>query len=235
VLKCAGLRQKETRRIQFKHGTTSFITSHCKIARLVVSNRCYYFECPLTESNQRALITDRTYLSPVMGSPILTNYCRPEIHGKILRTHSMGRCDYKRPILCARRFHRQQLHDESESDNSSGLVHYNIETSDESPVEGNNDAEDSGDDDSEVEEFGNKDNAAEKSDDQVDDYDPSTIPEVRSKRWFVQGPRDVYYVGLALNEKGNPSRSIQEEPRIQINALNEVPNLKRLFEGYNMY
>ncbi|MCE2056029.1 hypothetical protein HAX54_043938 [Datura stramonium] len=40
--------------------------------------------------------------------------------------------------------------------------------------------------------------------------------------------------GLALNEKGNTSRSIQEEPKIQINVLNEVQKLKRFFD-YNMY
>ncbi|MCE0481644.1 hypothetical protein HAX54_039532 [Datura stramonium] len=137
---------------------------------------------------------------------------------------------------------RRHPRDESKSDSSSGLdVHYNIETSDESLVvplgqkEGNDDAEESGDDDSEAEMSGNKDNAAEKSDDQVDEFDPATTLEARSERWFVQVSRDMYYAGVAFNEKGNPSHSIQEEPKIQINALNEVPKLKRLIEGYNMY
>ncbi|MCE2055801.1 hypothetical protein HAX54_043443, partial [Datura stramonium] len=140
------------------------------------------------------------------------------------------------------------LLDESESESSSGSeVHYNIETSNKYLVvttkakskareavaatasppqseEGGKEAEfdgehppadNSGDNDSEAEESGNKDSAAEKSDD--------------------QGSRNVYYAGLALNEKGNPSRSIQEEPKIQINALNEVLELERIFEGYNIY
>ncbi|MCD7459718.1 hypothetical protein HAX54_041742 [Datura stramonium] len=145
-----------------------------------------------------------------------------------------------------------KLRDELESDKSSGSeVHYNIETSNEYPVvttrakskaqeteaatASPSQFEEGGDDDSEVEGSGNKDNAAEKFDDQVDDSDLATTPEARSKKWFVQGSGDVYYAGLALNEKGNPNRSTKEEPKIQINALNEVPKLKRLFEGYNMY
>ncbi|MCE3050784.1 hypothetical protein HAX54_048143 [Datura stramonium] len=64
---------------------------------------------------------------------------------------------------------------------------------------------------------------------------PTFTPEERSKRWFLQGSRDVYYAVLHLDEKGNPSRSIQEEPKIQTNALNEVLELKRIFEGYNMH
>ncbi|MCE0482069.1 hypothetical protein HAX54_040448, partial [Datura stramonium] len=145
---------------------------------------------------------------------------------------------------------RQQLHDELESDNYSGSeVHYNIETFEESPVvttrtkskaqeaaaatasppqsnegsdeaesdgdnpsvdnaeEGNDDAEESGDDDTDAEEYDDKENVVEKSNKQ----------------------------GVNLNEKGNPIRSIRKEPKIQINALNEVPKLKRLFEGYSMY
>ncbi|MCE3216774.1 hypothetical protein HAX54_007997, partial [Datura stramonium] len=172
---------------------------------------------------------------------------------------------------------RQKLRDRSESDSSSGLeVHYNIETSDESPMvttrakskyqeiavttsppqseeggeeaesdgdnpptdnakEGNDDAEESGDEDTEAEESGDKESAAEKSGEQVEGSDPATTPEARSKRWFLQGSRDVYYAGLALNEKGNPNLNIKEEPKIHINALNEVPELKRLFKGYNMH
>ncbi|MCD7449317.1 hypothetical protein HAX54_051257, partial [Datura stramonium] len=40
---------------------------------------------------------------------------------------------------------------------------------------------------------------------------------------------------LAINEKGNPSHSIQEEPKIWTNSLNKVPELKRLFEAQNMH
>ncbi|MCD7466663.1 hypothetical protein HAX54_003581 [Datura stramonium] len=173
---------------------------------------------------------------------------------------------------------RQLLRDDSESNSSSGSeVHYNITSSNESPVvntrakskaqeaaaattsppqsdegsdkaesdgdnppmdnagKGNDDAEESGDDDTNVEESGDKDSAAEKSNEQVEDSEPGTTPEARSKRWFLQGSRDVYFAGLNLNEKGNPNRSIQKEPKIQINSLNEVPELKRLFEGCNMY
>ncbi|MCD7460356.1 hypothetical protein HAX54_043371, partial [Datura stramonium] len=101
--------------------------------------------------------------------------------------------------------------------------------------EGNDDAEESGDDDSEAEESGNKKSVAENSREQVEDSDPVTTPEERSKRWFVQGSRDMYYAGLALNDKGNPSHNIHEEPKIRINSLNEVPELKRLFKGYDMH
>ncbi|MCD9643632.1 hypothetical protein HAX54_031250 [Datura stramonium] len=99
---------------------------------------------------------------------------------------------------------------------------------------GNDDAEESGDDDPNVEESGDKVSAAKESNEQVEDPEPATTLEARSKRLFLQGSRDVYFAGLNLNEKGNPSRSIQEEPKIQINSLNEVPKLKRLFKGYNI-
>ncbi|MCD9645366.1 hypothetical protein HAX54_034222 [Datura stramonium] len=66
--------------------------------------------------------------------------------------------------------------------------------------EGNDDAEESGDDDTNAEESGDKDSAAEKPNKQVGDSEPATTPEARSKRWFLQGSRDVYYVGLNLNE-----------------------------------
>ncbi|MCE3215181.1 hypothetical protein HAX54_001202 [Datura stramonium] len=101
--------------------------------------------------------------------------------------------------------------------------------------EGNDDAEELGDDDTKEKESSDKESAAKKSGEQVEDSDPSITPEARSKRWFVQGSKDVYYAGLALNEKGNPSCSIQEEPKIRMNALNKVPEFKRLFEGYNMH
>ncbi|MCD9645685.1 hypothetical protein HAX54_034811 [Datura stramonium] len=89
--------------------------------------------------------------------------------------------------------------------------------------ESNDDAEKSRDNDTEAEVSSDKESTAEKSGKQVEDSDPATTPEVRSKRWFVQGSMDMYYAGLTLNEKGNPNHSIQEEPKIQINVLNEVP------------
>ncbi|MCD7451964.1 hypothetical protein HAX54_014342, partial [Datura stramonium] len=172
----------------------------------------------------------------------------PEIHGTNLRTHNTGRCENKRPVLYACRFH------------SGSKVHYNIETSNESPVvitrekfkaqedavatsplsqfeEGGEEAKSNGEDPpaNDEEESGDKESAVEKSGEQVEDSDPATTPKERSKRWFVQGSGDVYYIGLALNDKGNPNRSIQEEPKIRINSLNEVPEHKRLFEGYNMH
>ncbi|MCD7471139.1 hypothetical protein HAX54_011447 [Datura stramonium] len=63
------------------------------------------------------------------------------------------------------------------------------------------------------------------------------LPHIKRemKRSSMMASWNVYYAELALSEKGNPNRSIEEEPRIQINALNEVPELKSLFEGYNMY
>ncbi|MCD9642078.1 hypothetical protein HAX54_028712 [Datura stramonium] len=106
---------------------------------------------------------------------------------------------------------RRQLRDVSESDSSSGSE---AESDGDNPPadnagKGNDDAEGSGDDDTNAEESGDKDSAVEESNEQVEDSEPGTNPEA--------------------------SRSIQEEPKIQINALNEVPKLKRLFEGYNMY
>ncbi|MCD7458896.1 hypothetical protein HAX54_039520 [Datura stramonium] len=102
-----------------------------------------------------------------------------------------------------------------------------------------------GDDDNEAEESGekwklaeesdDKESAAEKSSEQEEDSDPPTTPDMRTKRWTIQGCWDFYYAGLALNEKGNPNRSIQEDPWIQNNALNKVSELKRLFEAYNMH
>ncbi|MCD9637698.1 hypothetical protein HAX54_021135 [Datura stramonium] len=98
---------------------------------------------------------------------------------------------------------------------------------------GNDDAEESRDDGTNAEESG--DSAAKDTNEQVEDSEPRTTPEARSKRWFLHGSRDVYFAWLNLNEKGNPSRSIQGEKKIQINALNKVLELKRLFEGYNIY
>ncbi|MCE3050790.1 hypothetical protein HAX54_048185 [Datura stramonium] len=66
--------------------------------------------------------------------------------------------------------------------------------------EGNNDSEESRDKDTEAEESGDKERVVEKSGEQVEDSDPATTPEVRSKRLFVQGSRDMYYARLALNE-----------------------------------
>ncbi|MCE3215334.1 hypothetical protein HAX54_001954 [Datura stramonium] len=98
---------------------------------------------------------------------------------------------------------------------------------------GNDDAEKSGEDDTNAEDSGDKDSAAEESNEKEEGS--GITPEARSKRWFLQGSRDVYYAGLNLNEKGYPSCSIREEPKIQINSLNEALELKRIFEGYNMY
>ncbi|MCD7471824.1 hypothetical protein HAX54_012505 [Datura stramonium] len=149
---------------------------------------------------------------------------------------------------------RRQLHDEPES----GIVQRQeavatatsppqsdegsdeAESDDDNPPagnaeKGNDDVEESRDDDTNIEEFGDKDTAVEESIEQVEDSEPGNTPESRTKRWFLQGCKDMYYAGLHLTEKGNPSRHIQEEPKIQINALNEVPKLKMIFEGYNMH
>ncbi|MCD7453667.1 hypothetical protein HAX54_021822 [Datura stramonium] len=163
----------------------------------------------------------------------------------------MGCCISQRTIVLARGkkiAKRRQLRDESELDSSSGSeVHYNITSSDESPVvttrenskaqeavaattslpqsdegsdedesdgdnppadnaeKGNDDVVDSGDYDTNAEESGDKNSVAEESNEKVDDSEPATTPEARSKRWFLQGSIDVYFVGLNLNEKGNPS------------------------------
>ncbi|MCD9646724.1 hypothetical protein HAX54_036878 [Datura stramonium] len=236
----------------------------CKKAWLMVPSHCYYSECPVSESNQLSLRTGHCWLKQVMVSLVLTNYCKPEIQGKNLGTHSTGRYENKRPVLCActmtslvykkqqeaaarkeiaKRRAKSKAHeaaaatasppqsdkgsDETESDGDNPPLD-NVE-------EDNDDVEESGDDDTDAKEFGDKESVAEKSNKQVGDSEPATTLEARSKIWFLLGSRDVYYTGLNLNEKGNPSRSIQEEPKIQIDALNEVLELKRLFEGYNMY
>ncbi|MCE3050471.1 hypothetical protein HAX54_047304 [Datura stramonium] len=117
---------------------------------------------------------------------------------------------------------KRQLEDDSESDSSSGSE------------EGNHDVEELGNDDTEAEEFTDKASATEEFGEQVEDFDLPATLEARSKMLFKQVSWDMYYAGLALNDKGNPSNNIKEEPKIQINALNEVPELKKLFEVYNM-
>ncbi|MCD9559939.1 hypothetical protein HAX54_018317 [Datura stramonium] len=101
--------------------------------------------------------------------------------------------------------------------------------------EDDNNVEESGEDGSAAEDFGEKESATEESGEHEEDSDPPTTPNAKSKRWTVQGSRDIYYAGLAINDKGNPRRSIQEEPWIRTDALNEVPKLKRLFDIYNMH
>ncbi|MCD7453014.1 hypothetical protein HAX54_019271 [Datura stramonium] len=98
---------------------------------------------------------------------------------------------------------------------------------------GDDDPAQSGEGDTNAEESSDKDSGAEESIEQEEDF--GITLEARSKIWFLQGSRNVYYAGLNLTEKENPSRSIQEEPKIHINALNEVPEHKRIFEGYNMH
>ncbi|MCE0481297.1 hypothetical protein HAX54_038948 [Datura stramonium] len=55
--------------------------------------------------------------------------------------------------------------------------------------EGNDDAKESGDDDTEAEESGDKESATEKSSEQVEEYDPATTLEARSKIWFYRDPK----------------------------------------------
>ncbi|MCD7466403.1 hypothetical protein HAX54_003055 [Datura stramonium] len=95
--------------------------------------------------------------------------------------------------------HSDEDSDEAESDGDNPHV--------DNAEKGNDDAEESGDDDTNAEESVDKDSAAEESNEQ----------------------------GSMAMKKGNPNCSIQEEPKIQNNSLNEFPELKRLFEGYNMY
>ncbi|MCE3217018.1 hypothetical protein HAX54_010068 [Datura stramonium] len=76
---------------------------------------------------------------------------------------------------------RRQLRDESELDRSSGLE------------KGNDDAEESRDDDTNAEE--SDDSVAIETNEQVEDSEPGTTPEIRLKRWFLQGYRDVYFAG----------------------------------------
>ncbi|MCD7469755.1 hypothetical protein HAX54_008992 [Datura stramonium] len=100
----------------------------------------------------------------------------------------------------------------SVSDEGEGVESNNEDPPTNDVEEGDNDAEESGDDESAVEE--------------------SATRRIQQRS---SGSRDVYYVGLALIEKGNPRRSIQEEPRIRTNALNDVQKLKRIFDAYNIH
>ncbi|MCE5166310.1 hypothetical protein HAX54_017292, partial [Datura stramonium] len=73
----------------------------------------------------------------------------PEIHGKNLRPHSTGRSNTNSPSYVP-----------------VGSI-----------VEGNDDAEESGDNDTKVEESGDKESVAEKCSEQVGNSDPATTPE----------------------------------------------------------
>ncbi|MCD9559911.1 hypothetical protein HAX54_018287 [Datura stramonium] len=134
---------------------------------------------------------------------------------------------------------RRQLLDESKSESSSGSeVHYNITSSDESLVRTtrakSNDQEaavtttsppQSNEGSDEAESDGDKplsDNARKGNHDDAPSGEGDTN---------VEESRDKEDSGITPKE----SRSIQEEPKIQINALNEVPELKRIFKGYNMH
>ncbi|MCD9645356.1 hypothetical protein HAX54_034212 [Datura stramonium] len=110
---------------------------------------------------------------------------------------------------------RRQLRDESKSESSSGSEFdegsHEAESDGDNPPsdnvgKGNDDDAQSGEGDTNVEESSDKDSNAEESNEQEENS--GIIPEARSKRWFLQGSRDVYYAGLHLTEKGNPIRSI---------------------------
>ncbi|MCD7469595.1 hypothetical protein HAX54_008736, partial [Datura stramonium] len=73
--------------------------------------------------------------------------------------------------------------------------------------EGNDEAEKSRNDATNAEESGDKDSSTEGSNEQ----------------------------GSISMKKKIPDIVLRRSQKIQINALNEVPELKRLFEGYNMY
>ncbi|MCD7448516.1 hypothetical protein HAX54_043026, partial [Datura stramonium] len=68
---------------------------------------------------------------------------------------------------------------------------------------GNDDAEESRDDDTNAEE--SDDSVAIETNEQVEDSEPGTTPEIRLKRWFLQYYRDVYFAWLNLNEKEIPN------------------------------
>ncbi|MCD9558429.1 hypothetical protein HAX54_015803 [Datura stramonium] len=232
--------------------------SHCTIARLVVSKCCYHSECPLIESDQQALRKDRTYLERVVGTSVLTNSYRPEIQGKNLRTHSkitsIGNKKQQEAVARKEIAKRQKLRDELESDSSSDSeVHYNIEISDKYPVvttrakykaqeaatatvlppqpdEGSDEAESDGNNPATDNAEEGNGNVEEVNDDAEESGDDDTeAKKSGDKESAAEKSR------LNINEKRSPNCSIQEEPKIHINALNEVPKLKILFEGYNMY
>ncbi|MCD7463783.1 hypothetical protein HAX54_051380 [Datura stramonium] len=53
------------------------------------------------------------------------------------------------------------------------------------------------------------------------------------EEWFGdEESKEGLQEGLTLKQKGNSNRSLEEEPRILIEALNKVEYLKRLFELY---
>ncbi|MCD9645146.1 hypothetical protein HAX54_033851, partial [Datura stramonium] len=177
----------------------SFKTSHCKIARLVVSNRCYYPECPVLVSNQWAL---RTGHSNQTGHGLKS---KERTYGRIVRV--------------------------GVNTNDPSYVFVGSTAATAAPPQsddGSDEAESKGDNPPADNAEKGKGNAEEGNDD------------ARSQGMMILRQRSpvtrrVLLKRLNLNDKGNPSRSIQEEPKSQINALNEVPKLKRLFKGYNMY
>ncbi|MCE5166223.1 hypothetical protein HAX54_015996, partial [Datura stramonium] len=57
-----------------------------------------------------------------------------------------------------------------------------IDAGEDDAEEGNDDAEELGDDDTKVEDSGDKESAIEMYGEQVEDSDPTTTPEARSKR-----------------------------------------------------
>ncbi|MCD7451488.1 hypothetical protein HAX54_012157, partial [Datura stramonium] len=141
-----------------------------------------------------------------------------------------------------------QLRDESESDSSSGSeVHYNIETSDESLVvttQAKPKAKEN------VETIASPPQSKEGGEEADSDGEnrPADNAEggnimLKSQRMMIVRQRISVtrrvllkiLARLNLNKNENPGYSIQEEPKIQIIALNKVPELKRLFMGYNMY
>ncbi|MCE0481942.1 hypothetical protein HAX54_040155 [Datura stramonium] len=182
-----------------------------------------------------------------MAAPVQSNSGRPDIHGTMTST---GNKKEQEAGAWKEISKRRQLRDELELDNSScSEVQYDIETSKESLVvttrpkskaqeaaaataspsqfdEGSDEAMSNGDNPPVDNAEEGNDDAEESSDDNTDVED-SDYKESASKKSNEQGSISM--------KKGNPSSSIQDKSKIQINSLNEVPELKRLFEGYNIY
>ncbi|KAM3325012.1 putative protein isoform X2 [Capsicum chacoense] len=58
--------------------------------------------------------------------------------------------------------------------------------------------------------------------------------ELTNVRWLVPGMRSIYQRDMTLNEKGHPKRSIFEEPRIRTEDLAAAPEVKAIFDRYQL-
>ncbi|MCE3051158.1 hypothetical protein HAX54_049013 [Datura stramonium] len=195
-----------------------------------------------------------------MGAPIRTTSYMPKINGKNLRMHNTFCCEDKRPVLCARRFHK--YNDSSVmSQNWIALVVRRCTTT-LKPLtslqwlplgrkKGKYYAEELGDDDIEAEESGDKESAVEKSGEQMEDSDLATKPEARlfegyNMHWMAKTPgkynmkmvyefyANYYYT---LEKKSPTKNAIKKEPVLDFVRVRAIlvdiyePTITRVLMG----